>query len=97
MGELHDFIDSSRSARWVSKRVIARQRTIPTRLGEATEEKQALRFLKHHFPVAIILIAAIVAGCCGKSGTTTPQTPTATPKGGEDSCKIEHPLLGSLT
>lgn len=38
-----------------------------------------MRFLKHHFPVAIIiLIALIVAGCGGTSGTTTPPTPTAT-------------------
>ena len=40
-----------------------------------------MRFLKHHFPVAIIilLIALIVAGCGSTSGTTTPLTPTATP------------------
>ena len=38
-----------------------------------------MSFLKHHFPVAIIiLIALIVAGCGGTSGTTTPPTPTAT-------------------
>jgi predicted lipoprotein with Yx(FWY)xxD motif len=38
-----------------------------------------MRFLKHHFPVAIIIfIALIVAGCGGTSGTTTPLTPTAT-------------------
>ena len=38
-----------------------------------------MRFLKHHFPVAIIiLIALIVAGCGGTSGTTTTlPTPTA--------------------
>jgi hypothetical protein len=38
-----------------------------------------MRFLKYHFPVAIIIfIAVIVAGCGGTTGTTTP-TPTATP------------------
>jgi predicted lipoprotein with Yx(FWY)xxD motif len=38
-----------------------------------------MRFLKHHFPVAIIiLIALIVAGCGGTSGTTPPPTSTAT-------------------
>lgn len=38
-----------------------------------------MRFLKHHFPVPIIiLIALIVAGCGGTSGTTPPPTPTAT-------------------
>ena len=44
MGELHDFIESSRSPIWVSKRVIARQRTVPTGPREATEEKQAEGF-----------------------------------------------------
>src|SRR5260221_3899738 len=34
------FIEPSCPARWASKRVIARQRTIRTRPGEATEEKQ---------------------------------------------------------
>ena len=38
-----------------------------------------MRFLKYHFPVAIIiLIAVIVAGCGGTISTTTP-TPTAIP------------------
>lgn len=38
-----------------------------------------MRFLQYHFPVAIIiLIAVIVAGCGGTTSTTTP-TPTATP------------------
>ncbi len=39
-----------------------------------------MRFLQYHFPVAIIiLIAVIVAGCGGTTGTTTTPTPTATP------------------
>jgi predicted lipoprotein with Yx(FWY)xxD motif len=39
-----------------------------------------MRFLKYHFPVAIIiLVALIVAGCGNTSGTTTPPTPAATP------------------
>ena len=38
-----------------------------------------MRFLKYHFPVAIILlITVIVAGCGGTTGTTTTPTPTAT-------------------
>ena len=39
-----------------------------------------MSFLKHHYPVAIIiLIALIVAGCGGTNGATAPPTPTATP------------------
>ena len=39
-----------------------------------------MRFLKYHFPVAIIiLIAVIVAGCGGTTGTTTSTTPTTIP------------------
>src|SRR3989442_7831457 len=49
---------------------------------EIMRRSKHMSFLKHHFPVAIIiLIALIVAGCGGTSGTTTPPTPqpTATP------------------
>ena len=39
-----------------------------------------MRFLKYHFPVAIILlITVIVAGCGGTTSTTTTPAPTATP------------------